>query len=116
MRITASQLRRIIKEEVSKATRTLAEARVDRKPDFEYPGRGKTMNLGRFRLSFYKYKNQPEVWVNFDHPDHGSGNDPLSAFAELIDEDIQSYGESVRSQWEELSEEVLEMAEDMSDK
>lgn len=107
MNITVSQLRKIIKEEVSnvvQAGRTKPRKKSPlREPkfSFEYPSNGKTMKLGQFEVNFYKEPGYDEVFVNFTHPDLGAGNDPISAFAELIESDIENYSENLRREWEE---------------
>ena len=107
MRITVPQLHRIIKEEVSNMTQAAPRAsmktsRNKSKFFYEYPPGGKTMKLGQFDLSFYKETPADELWVNFDHPDLGSGNEPAENFQDLIDQDVESYEKNLAIEWEQL--------------
>lgn len=112
MKITVNQLRKIIKEEVTNVVEagksTKKSALREPKFSFEYPPNGKTMKLGQFRVNFYKEPSDNEILVNFTHPDLGAGNDPISAFEELIERDIESYSDNLRREWEETMKFVEE--------
>ena len=131
MKITATQLRRIIKEELGQMTQAprkpVAGKSLNRNlrlvpgkknkeggsslASLEYPKNGKPLQIGPLKVVFWMSPDSPEdgVWANWEGGALGSGNDSIEDLASILEDALQNEADDARADLEDTLSLVREM-------